>query len=303
MVTRRNFLRGVAGVCAASVGVAGYVFTGHGDAVLEHIQVSVPNLPRHFHDYRIGFITDLHLGEFTPLDWIAQSVSLLEQAQVRMLLLGGDYIFLEHRSPYAAFFTESDYIPQTYKEERFIAEKRFRKLARLFESFSAPDGVYAVFGNHDRHIGRRLRCEVFSKFGVSCLENASVEINRPPHRLRLIGVEDYLYEYPDLPMVPGKKHADEARVLLTHNPDFASYVMRHTDFEFDLALCGHTHGGQIRLPGVGAITYNIDDERFASGLVPVGRQSVYTSRGLGTVTMPVRINCPAEVTVLTLKQA
>ena len=90
---------------------------------------------------------------------------------------------------------------------------------------------------------------------------------------------------------------------MSHNPDYISRLLEiQPEYHFDLALCGHTHGGQIRLPGMGAVMSQIQDPRFVAGLVNINGKQVYTSRGLGVVGLPFRYDCPPEVTVFTLKR-
>ncbi len=92
-------------------------------------------------------------------------------------------------------------------------------------------------------------------------------------------------------------------ILLTHNPDFSSFVLHDKNIKFNLSLSGHTHGGQIKLPIVGALGYNISDLRYKEGLVDYQETKLYTSRGLGYVELPIRINCPPEVTIITLRKS
>jgi predicted MPP superfamily phosphohydrolase len=92
-------------------------------------------------------------------------------------------------------------------------------------------------------------------------------------------------------------------LIVSHNPDYISALLNRPEPAFSFAVCGHTHGGQIVLPVMGPIAAQIVDRRFVSGMQHVNNRWVYTSRGLGVVGLPFRINCPAEVTVFTLTNA
>ena len=133
------------------------------------------------------------------------------------------------------------------------------------------------------------------------LINRSVTFKRNLETFRIIGTDDYWTGIPRFAAAP--KRESENRVLISHNPDYVSFLLENTACEFDLALSGHTHGGQIKLPIIGALGYNVTDARFGEGLVHHKRGEVFTTRGLGVVEIPVRINCPPEVSILTLTHA
>jgi predicted MPP superfamily phosphohydrolase len=91
------------------------------------------------------------------------------------------------------------------------------------------------------------------------------------------------------------------KICLAHNPDYFVELQKKSPVKFDLSLAGHTHGGQIKLPIWGSLIYNVENRQFAEGLVETNQSSYYTSRGIGVVEIPHRINCPAEVCIFTLK--
>lgn len=127
-------------------------------------------------------------------------------------------------------------------------------------------------------------------------------MQRGSESLLIFGSDDYLTGLPAVPpaaAIPGVS----ARVLVTHNPDYVSEVLKRDAARFSLALCGHTHGGQVRLPGLISMAAPVRDTRFLAGLVQVDGRWVYTSRGLGMVGLPFRVNCPPEITTIELKSA
>lgn len=142
-----------------------------------------------------------------------------------------------------------------------------------------------------------------SKAGIQVLLNTVFPVERQGKRLLVLGSDDYWTGIPSTSAMPDKKEPGQVRIVLSHNPDYLSHLLEKTRFEFDLGLSGHTHGGQIKLPLIGALHYNIKDQRFAEGLFSHPRAVTYTSRGIGVVGLPIRINCPPEVNVFTLKRA
>jgi hypothetical protein len=176
----------------------------------------------------------------------------------------------------------------------------FEGLMEILRSVKVPDGVFGVLGNHDRWCHPTACDDAFAAAGIPLLENAHRSLRRGEASLVVAGVADYLTGRPEKPAfhrTPGT-----VGILLCHNPDFVSELLDNDGLEFDLALCGHTHGGQIRVPGLGALITNIADQRFVAGLAPVKGGFVYTSRGIGVVEIPYRIACAPEATVITLRQ-
>jgi predicted MPP superfamily phosphohydrolase len=135
--------------------------------------------------------------------------------------------------------------------------------------------------------------------GIRVLRNQSHVIERGQQRLWFAGVDDVFEETADLPQALKDVPAIEATILLAHEPDFADYASR---FPVDLQLSGHSHGGQVRIPGVGPIVLPILGRKYHTGLNQAGRMQVYTTRGLGVINPPVRFNCLPEVTLLTLRK-
>jgi len=253
---------------------------------------------------RLALLSDLHLGPFIRRRSLARWVDATLRLQPELILLGGDMI--DH------WATD--------------LEPLLEELSRLH----APLGVYAVWGNHDHAVLRGRRAPpgmaafaraLEERAGVTVLRNASC---RPRDDLYLAGIDDLQAGRPDLaaalagtsaalPPAPAGRHdlpaapagtaADRrpppATVLLSHNPD----ILPDVPTSVGLTLAGHTHGGQVCLPGYGAIyTGSAHGRRFASGWVRAPALG-YVSRGLGVSGAPLRFACPAEITVLELVPA
>ncbi len=262
-------------------------------------EILIPDLPKEFHGYKIGFLTDFHLGPFVKEDWIAEAFDIVGRAETDLLILGGDYQGIPD-SPLSKTFPVNNSVDHCGNKGFCQAEYVFGRFLELLSILRPPDGVAAVLGNHDRRNSPDVCARTFAKrTDIRLLENQRFAVRRGAAELEILGIADYLAGIPVLP----EARSYATSILVSHNPDFVSALLQGGPERFGLALCGHTHGGQIRLPLVGALTYNINDIRLGEGLVDFYGTPVYTSRGIGMVEIPVRLNCPAEATVITLKTA
>lgn len=297
ILSRRRFLTSCAlGALGAAAG--GYAVSADTTSALElkRIEVPLPALDRAFDGYTIGFVTDMHLGYYVPTELVALSAERLRAERCDLIALGGDYIWHpDDEKIWEKRNTDLRGVPRTE-----IPQVVFDQIADLYAALQTPDGVVAVLGNHDMWIAPQVCLRSFAARGVVVLENRAIELRRGEARLDLAGVADLWTGFPRFPDLPPTGD-QRARILLAHNPDYVAESLGRPDRPFDLALCGHTHGGQVRLPFGGVVFDNIADKRFVSGLVQVSTQTVYTSNGIGVVEIPIRVNCPPEVTVITLR--
>jgi len=170
--------------------------------------------------------------------------------------------------------------------------------ASLLSELRAPSGVFGVLGNHDDYFNPARIIEPLQSAGIRILRNEALPIERQGSRLWLAGLKDILAGEPDLGKALSGIPPGETTALLCHEPDFADQAMR---YPVDLQFSGHSHGGQVRLPLVGALFLPDLARKYPRGLHRLGRLTLYTSRGIGTVRVPVRLNAPPEVTVITLR--
>ena len=213
-------------------------------------------------------LSDLHYGPFlhegSVNAWI--EATLTEQPDV--ILLTGDYA--DSRS-----------------------QRDLSGLLEALSPLSAPLGVWAVWGNHD-HIRRSHFANLtagFDRLGFEVLTNRSATVRDD---LQLAGIDDWKLGRPDLEAALSGLTAERARVLLTHNPDALPEVPADA---VELALAGHTHGGQVVIPFVGApLTSSEYGQRFLSGWVDAPVKA-HVSRGLGVTALPFRVLCPPELNV------
>lgn len=269
---RRRFLTRAAAVATTAVvgsSAAQVVGTYRFDVVRERVALEGLTAP-----LRVAWLTDLHHGQYVRTASVHAWVDAALAEAADLVLLGGDLV---------------DQSPGTDADGGLVAE-----LARL----RAPLGVLAVWGNHDYARFRRIGpfAALLRDAGIEVLVNRGVQLRGDLH---VAGLDDFRNGRPDLRLTLGDRPATGATLLLSHNPD----ALPGVPSDVGLTLCGHTHGGQVVLPGVGALyTSSQYGDRFLAGWVE-GPARGYVSRGLGVSTLPVRINCPAELTVLDLLPA
>ena len=274
-MNRRTFVKSVllTAVPVSPVMAASYGLYEAGSVRIERPTIHLPHLPPAFQNLRVAFLTDIHHGPYIGLDYVASIVRTTLALAPDLILLGGDYIS---------------------QDAKYVAPC-FDVLAGL----KAPLGVFGVLGNHDYRHGIEETHAAFAAVKFGELTNRGVWLERGTSRLRLAGVDDLWYGKPDPRPAVGDATAEDACLLVSHNPDFAEKLF---DSRVGLVLSGHTHGGQVCVPGYGApIVPSRYGQKYLHGLVQAPATQVYISRGLGTVAPPMRYNSSPELTLLTLK--
>ena len=242
--------------------------------VINHYSIPVPNLPDPFRGLRIVHLTDIHHGALVPLRLVQWVVNRANRLPRDLVLLTGDYV-----------------------HERNSHEQIDRVWPVLGE-LTAPEGVYATLGNHDHWADTGRSRQWLARSGFD-LHHRSVAIEREGEQLWLIGAGDMWESHVPLDDLLAEVPEDACRIVLAHNPDTAdtSFTER-----VDLMLSGHTHGGQVRVPGLGAPVLPVQNKTYSSGLVHSPRGlPVFISRGIGWAVYPVRFNCLPEIAVLELE--
>jgi predicted MPP superfamily phosphohydrolase len=277
-LSRRRFATyGAAALLSATGAHALWLEPHH--PVAEHVEIRLSRLPDSFHGFRIAQITDIHFGPYMGKSGVEEAVRIARSFRPDLLTLTGDFVsppFGQHVGPAGAQHAEP--------------------CADVLASWKGVPMV-AILGNHDHWNGPDIVAGALVDRGIRVLRNESFAIERGHDRLWISGVDDVLEKQDDLPKTLAAVPEKEATVLLAHEPDFAEDV---AGFPVDLQLSGHSHGGQVRIPGLGPIVLPELARKYHTGLNRVGRLQVYTSRGLGVINPPVRLNCPPEVTLLTL---
>ena len=169
--------------------------------------------------------------------------------------------------------------------------------AKVLSGLRSRLGSVAVLGNHDVLTDPAFVTEALQSHGIPVLRNGSRPIEQKSERLWVCGL-DSLDGRPRLDAAMRGIPSDEAMILLVHEPDFADTAAQ---YPVDLQLSGHSHGGQIWLPGIGAPWLPPGARKYPRGQYRVGSMPLYTNIGLGTIRLPIRMNCPPEVTLVTLR--
>lgn len=234
--------------------------------------VALPRLPPGFRGMTVAFLADLHHGPFVSLAYIRHVVEMTRSLKPDLILLGGDYVS---------------------KHPRYIAPV-CEELRRL----EAPLGRFAVLGNHDHWESTVESKAQLDRAGFELVDNRGTWLGRGTDRLRICGVGDLWTDDQDLDSALDDADESDAVILLSHNPDFAESVR---DPRISLMLSGHTHGGQVVIPALGApFTPTRFGAKYLGGLVQGPACPVFVSRGVGTSGPPVRLLCRPEVVLLTL---
>jgi predicted MPP superfamily phosphohydrolase len=267
-ISRRSVLKALTAVAAGAVGgvlAHGYAFERHALG-LTQVELPISGLPASFDGLRIGFITDLHHSEIVSLDDILHAVSLVAARTPDLVILGGDYV--------------------SYGDRRF-ADPCAEALATL----TAPLGVFAVLGNHDddRYVPATLRSR-----GIVVLRDEWTAISRRGASFALAGVRFWTRGATEI--AHALAGATGPVLLAAHDP---RRLVEAAALDVGGVLAGHTHGGQVVLPLVGALAAR--KYPIAAGRVGRENTEMFVSRGVGTVILPLRVNCPPEVAIVTLR--
>lgn len=267
-----------------------------GALTVEQLQLSIADLPTHLKGLRLVQLSDFHFDGIRLSDnLLDQAIAVSNQAQPDLILLTGDFI-------------TDDPTP-------------IHNLAERLTSLQSKVGIYAVLGNHDIRY-RHSRSEI-----TTALENQNIRVlwNQIVYpvgkELAIVGLADFWStEFRPAPVF-NQIHLATPRIVLSHNPDTAEILQ---PWRIDLQLSGHTHGGQVCVPGIGNMAHHLSEfyrnlpkkaKRYApllkecahtmkhwewaQGLHLIGQNQLYVNRGLGTY-LPGRFFCPPEVTVITL---
>jgi len=234
-------------------------------------RIATPRWPRGARPLRIAFASDLHAGPTTHPALLDDAFAALAAVGADVVLLGGDYVFL-----FADYITE---------------------IARRLATIRAPLGVYGVMGNHDLWADDAAIARALTAAGARMLVNEQVTLPAPFAHVTLAGLDDPWTGRP--PRRPIFEAGDHVRVILVHAPE----AMLHLDDEpFDVAMCGHTHGGHVALPGeVPILVPGPLSRRYAHGRHDVGAgRTLIVSRGVGSTEVALRTFADPDILVVEL---
>ncbi len=286
-ITRRALLRRICGA-----GMGGVVSVGLGAAYARDVEPFWPAIERHNMEFpqlapalaglRLLQLSDLHLCPGMGTDYLRGQLHRCMRLGPDVIVLTGDYI--------------------TCADARFIDP-----LTALLRTLRPRLGTYAVLGNHDwavyhsrgapgaPFLAQRME-QALADAGVSVLRNRVQRLEHAGAALQLVGLDDLWSGYCDPAQALREVDPNLPCIVLAHNPDTLSLLK---DKPGDWVLCGHTHGGQVRIPLYGAVFLPLENRRLDAGRFEVAGKRVYVNRGIGFVRQ-VRFNCRPEITLFTL---
>lgn len=249
---------------------ARYALTEANSLSVEKIEIRLARLPKKLEGFRLIHLSDIHHSPFTGLEHISRAIKVANGLKPDMFVLTGDYV----------------------SHEREYIEPVAEVLGKLESEF----GTHACLGNHDHWTDPELVVKSFRAAKISVLINEGIRFKARGAAFWLAGVDDYMVGKTDLPAALRGAFPDEMKMLLAHNPVIIRQAARSA---VDLVLSGHTHGGQVKLR---------EDEkqvfarrRLKNGLHQRKNTQIYITRGIGTVVLPIRYQCPPEISLIELR--
>ncbi len=246
------------------------------DFEIVSLNVKIPNLDPVFNDYRIVHISDIHLGQWISAKRIEGVVNLVNKQEPDLVAITGDSV-------------------------SYVVNEPVLDMLRFLKNLNPKDATVAVLGNHDHWIGADDIRRVMDESSILELENDVYTIKRGDATLHIAGVDSITLEKHDLDAVLEKLPESGPAILLAHEPDFADESA--ATGRFSLQLSGHSHGGQMIIPGFGTPFRGSQFRKYPLGQYKVGEMVQYTNRGLGTNVFWIRINCPPEITLMKLQSS
>jgi predicted MPP superfamily phosphohydrolase len=279
-INRRKFLyTGAVAAVGLAVSADGFAESNYPHVVRQEITLN--RLPQAFDGFTIAQLSDFHYEHHFSAVPIRKSVEIVNGLRPDLTVLTGDFVTVP-----------------IFDRERFLRSSAETVLscAAILGGIQGPS--YAILGNHDAEANPPLIVRALQDHDIPVLRNRSLPIERGNGRVWLAGIDDLLRGTPRIQTTLQGIPPDETTILLAHEPDFADEAAR---FPVDLQLSGHSHGGQVWIPGIGAPWLPPMSRKYPRGLYRVGNLTLYTNMGIGTIRAPIRINCPPEVTLITLR--
>jgi len=277
MPTRRDFLNGLlaAPLVAVSAGAAYSRLIEPYNYWISENDILIRDLPPAFEGFRITQLTDIHHSRILGISEVRRVVDLAQQTKPDMFVLTGDY-------------------STSYR--RYI-----EPCAEALAALSAPEGVWAVLGNHDHYTDPELTTRALEHNHIAVLNNAHTTFHRDSDSLQLSGIDDWTWNATDWTRAFSGLDAKTPTILLSHQP---TVLDLEQTTNVSLIISGHTHGGQLKFPFIGAPASRFtNDLKYARGLFRRGETQLYVSSGTGVIGLPLRFGVRPEIAVLRLRRA
>lgn len=243
---------------------------------VERATIAHPDIPSEFDGVRVVYLSDIHAGPYFSEERVAALLDRVMDERPDMIVFGGDFVGGDSNG-FETFYPQA-------------------------QRLSAPLGMYAVVGNHERREGLARSLELLEANGIRVLNNDNVRVRRGGASIRLAGVDDPWLGQPDIVQAAGAIPADEYAILVSHVPDYFVTGLPRVRGAFDMGLSGHTHGGQATVFGLWApVVPSRFGQRFSGGWEEVEGIPVLVSRGIGSTGLPVRFFAQPQYHVFTLR--
>jgi hypothetical protein len=275
--SRRQFLSGLvaAPLVAVSAGAAYSRLIEPYNYLISETNILIRELPAAFEGFRITQLTDVHHSRILGLGEVQRVVSLAQQTKPDMFVLTGDY-------------------STSYR--RYI-----EPCAEALGALNAPEGVWAVLGNHDHYTDPELTTRSLQRHHIAVLNNAHTTLQRGSDAIQLSGIDDWSWNAADWTRAFSGLKRQTPTILLSHQPTVLDLEQTQN---VSLILSGHTHGGQLNFPLLGApARFTTNDLKYARGLFRRGDTQLYVSTGTGVIGLPLRFGVRPEIAVLRLRRA
>ena len=282
-ISRRRFLGTGLSACAGLALYSGEIERHWIE--ITHREIRLRSLPAEFDGMKVVQLSDIHLDEFTEPFLLRRSIDEINRIQPDAVFLTGDFVSYEITP-------------------RKLSMKSAWQCGEMLNELKCPQR-YAVLGNHDVWLSGSEVTRALVANRITVLNNAYLPLERNGSRVWLAGLDDPVCGRPDPDKaIPASIRGIEGEpvIVLCHAPDYADKLLAHpAGKSIGLVLSGHTHGGQVRLPFVGALNLPPGGRKYVEGLFRLGSMQLYVNRGIGTVGVPFRFACPPEITSITLR--
>ena len=244
---------------------------------VREVPLELPDWPPALAGLRVALLADLHVGSpYNDVDKLREIIRRTNEAHPDLICLLGDYV--------------KGRIPGHWVNPKTIA----RELGRL----QAPLGVFAVMGNHDYWYGVENVIQAFRNSGIKVMEDQAERVTFRGAGFWIGGLSDFREGRHDVRGTLRQVTDSAPVILITHNPD----IFPEIPARVSLLLAGHTHGGQVVFPFIGALVVpSIYDNRYLNGHIEERGQHLFVASGTGMSYLPVRFLVPPEVTILRIE--
>lgn len=275
-MTRRKFIRSGIFAGIACLAASYPFFIERYLLQINTYNIPVPNLPEEFINFKMVQLADLHYGNLMPKIFIERIINKANSLEGDAIVCTGDYVL-----------------------NRNYAPRDIETVWSLLKRLKAESGVYSILGNHDHWANSNKSLELLEDSGQN-IRHKSVAIEKNGERIWIGGAGDLWEDDIGVDKAFKEVPSKECKILLAHNPDTADC---NFDTRVDLMISGHTHGGQVILPFIGAPVLPVKNKNFSSGFIRSQNTNIFISKGIGWAVVPIRFNCRPEIAVLNFKKA